>query len=302
MKKKENKIVWKKGSTSLIFNVVTILISLFAVYYAYQANLLSRQSLELEKGKWLLEKNEKKIIKQVKVQGIVDDATDILGEISGSSGTQATKRLNHSALVKARRLINRGFKLTDSSAALFRVYGNYLMKTIKGGYEEKTINEAEMAYLKSFELDGSDDRPLANLAYLYSLKGDYEKAELFYSKAIEVNPQNEANYNAFGTAYLRQNDYVNAKLNFDKALQLNPLYDFAIVNLGILHAIEGKNILAEKYFKQAIDISPKSGKAYHSLGQLYKNIGRNSEADSLAKVLKSLEFVLDPIIEYKSAY
>jgi len=79
--------------------------------------------------------------------------------------------------------------------------------------------------------------PKANMAIIYSRKGQYKKAEAAFMEAISLNAANPGIYNELGVFYRRTGKFEKSAEAYKKALSIDSEFAFAHLNLGILYDI-----------------------------------------------------------------
>ena len=79
--------------------------------------------------------------------------------------------------------------------------------------------------------------PKANMAIIYTRKGQYKKAEAAFMEAISLNSANPGIYNELGVFYRRIGKFEKSAKAYEKALSIDSEFAYAHLNLGILYDI-----------------------------------------------------------------
>jgi tetratricopeptide (TPR) repeat protein len=142
--------------------------------------------------------------------------------------------------------------------------------------------EAENAYRRAIELDGSDVSPLAMLGRLLEELGRYEEAVQVCRKLIELKPGDDFWWITLGHLYEDSlHSFDDAETAFRTAVDLN-VSPHGLAHLGRLYATQkGMPIEAEQFLRRAIAASPEDRFALGTLETLLNENGRSSEAEEL---------------------
>lgn len=123
-------------------------------------------------------------------------------------------------------------------------------------------------------VDHSPSHPLAhkNLGAMYYLDGRLEEAEISYKKSLEINPVETMVHNNLGLIYFDWGDYARAEEEYKSELEINPYYDRAYFNYGLLKYVEGYKEEAVEMWVKTLEINPDHYGAYRNLVAYYSEI------------------------------
>ncbi len=134
-------------------------------------------------------------------------------------------------------------------------------------------------------------RPLHNLSYLYSARGDYRKSIELGEKAVALNPESSGPYFTLGVAYGRMGNVDKELEYYQKAFERgawNPAKHYN--NMGAAYGRKGELEKAVENFKKAMEADPGYPPTYANYGFAMDKAGNFAEAVALYK--KAVE--LDP--------
>ncbi len=119
--------------------------------------------------------------------------------------------------------------------------------------------------------ENSPHSPLAhrNLGAMYYLDSRLDQAEIEYKKSLELNSQEEMVHNNLGLIYMNKNMFEEAEIEYKKELEINPFYDDAYFNLGLLYYKKGEFEKAKNSWEETLQINPEHIKACYNLAAYY---------------------------------
>lgn len=200
-----------------------------------------------------------------------------------------------------------------------------LMQLVSSGRPSDAVPVAKEALDVAKKTFGTEDAnyglSLNNLAWVYSLSGNYSQAEPLFKKSISVleklqTPELARPLSNLASMYATQTKYVEAEAAASQALDIvSKSYGPDSANtaaaesaLALIDANGGKPVEAERLFKEALTIDEKAlppnhvdlGRAYANLGYFYETQGNRDEAaDLYRKALEIFEKTLsqqDPLL------
>jgi protein O-mannosyl-transferase len=109
-----------------------------------------------------------------------------------------------------------------------------------------------------------------NLGAMYYLEGDLDQAELLFKKSLELNEQELMANNNLGVIYLDRGDLDLAEHHLKAELEVNPNYDIALFNLGRLYYQREEHDRAIYFWQQTLKVNPRHYQAAFSLQEFYQ--------------------------------
>jgi tetratricopeptide (TPR) repeat protein len=165
----------------------------------------------------------------------------------------------------------------------------YHLGNVKMSYRD--FGAAQELYEDMLGLFGRDVSTLRILAYLYYLRGDYDKSEEYYLEALSQDSLNtEFLYIIGNTNYLRGR-YDQAREFYQRALLSDSNYVQAYVKLAELELLQGDLLSAQDHFSQAETIKTSSqvkADIYSGLGEVFRKLKQEEKAEESFR--KALHF------------
>jgi tetratricopeptide (TPR) repeat protein len=109
-----------------------------------------------------------------------------------------------------------------------------------------------------------------NLGAMYYLEGDLDQAELLFKKSLELNEQELMANNNLGAIYLDRGNLDLAEHHLKAELEINPNYDIALFNLGRLYYQRKDYDQAVYFWEKTLRVNPRHYMAALSLQNLYE--------------------------------
>lgn len=163
--------------------------------------------------------------------------------------------------------------------------------------EEGRWTDAIGAFKDAVALNPNEPEALANLAYIYALKGvSLDEALNLVKKAMKLEADRAEFYHTLGWIYFKMGELEKASVELKKALELKPKYTLARYNLGLTYYLMGIFENASDCFDQVIVNNPSHVKAilFKSLAmaKLNKVPEAVSQLEELIKKLPPKEVLL----------
>jgi tetratricopeptide (TPR) repeat protein len=124
--------------------------------------------------------------------------------------------------------------------------------------DPQRLNEAEDAFRRALELDGSLAAAATNLGNLLFRRGNSREAEKHYRKAIQADPDQPQAYYNLGFLKLDGGRADLAIVFFQKTLTLDPTFSDARFNLAVALEQEGRLDEARREFGRFLRMDPTS--------------------------------------------
>ena len=173
-------------------------------------------------------------------------------------------------LEKALETVNRGLKLSDTTAHLYMTRGLIYQAW-------KDADNAMFDFTRAVHLDKTNTDYLITRANFYILTNQVHFAYSDLSDAIELEPEMADYYYYRAYILMGLNVLDEALIDIDKAISLdNTMADFYYLKFSI-HFSRLEYDLAEKSVKKSLEINPNSYMAYTNLGDLYFQTNRFEE-------------------------
>lgn len=99
-------------------------------------------------------------------------------------------------------------------------------------------------------------RAHANLAYVYTLRGEEDMAMKEYLEALRLEPENGGLHNDVATFYYKRGRFKEAESHLKAAITLRPDYYLAYSNLGLLYEHQGRLDEAVPLYQKALLLRP----------------------------------------------
>jgi tetratricopeptide (TPR) repeat protein/mono/diheme cytochrome c family protein len=134
-------------------------------------------------------------------------------------------------------------------------------------FAPKLLRDDLAGYIKDVELNPTDARLRAELAFVYLSAGRTDAAIAQLQDSIRLSPDISATHFALGTVLLEQRDLKAAEQEFADALRLKPAFPEAHLNLGVLKQSEGRLGEAVAHYQEAVRLDPLNAAAHYNLGR-----------------------------------
>ena len=154
---------------------------------------------------------------------------------------------NEQALLESRKLLEQALDHDPQYAAAWSKLAIVLvlLPGYASGEPEKTFESAEKAARRAIELDPAMAEPLALLASLNEMHGDWVEADRLYERALALDPENPTSQHWHGVMLVRAGYLVEAGPHMQRALALDPTN-------GALHRWHGMQLGAQGQFEPAL--------------------------------------------------
>jgi tetratricopeptide (TPR) repeat protein len=117
--------------------------------------------------------------------------------------------------------------------------------------------EAVHYYNKAIQIDPIYKEPYNQIAYIYSLIGDFEKAMWAINKYIEIAPDEANPYDSRGELYAWNGKLDQAIESYKRALEIKPDFDISWFKLGHVYLFKREYAKAESCYRQPSSSSEK---------------------------------------------
>ena len=151
---------------------------------------------------------------------------------------------------------------------------------------DNRYDEAEFAYLNSFQGNRYDSSIYVNLASIEQKRGNIHKALDYLLKAYEIDPKSSKVNNNLGSVYFKMGDYAKSDFYIRKAMKSNPYKLNPYINLSNLHLEKHEYLKALAVYQDAIKLFPKDRDL--KLGELYTLLLLNETENAYHKIEKLL--------------
>ncbi len=150
-------------------------------------------------------------------------------------------------------------------------------------HAHRLYEEAEDAYSKARELDGSEERWAYYLGDVLSVLGtDLEAAEDAFRAFIAKRPNYAPGHMRLGNVLVARNLPDQAAETFKRALTLSPELQPARVALAQIQLAKGDLEGARTQLETVLKAAPRHGQALSTLSQVYQRLGQVDEARKTA--------------------
>jgi protein O-mannosyl-transferase len=109
-----------------------------------------------------------------------------------------------------------------------------------------------------------------NLGAMYYLEGDLNQAEILFKKSLDLNEQELMANNNLGAIYLDRGELDLAEYHLKAELEVNPNYDIVLFNLGRLYYKREDYDRAIYFWEQTLRVNPRHYMAAFSLQEFYQ--------------------------------
>ncbi|MBN1586243.1 MAG: tetratricopeptide repeat protein [Candidatus Omnitrophica bacterium] len=137
---------------------------------------------------------------------------------------------------------------------------------------------AKHYYLKSKELNPTDNDVTLNLAHLAVQQQDYLLAARYTDEVLARESENPDAIALLGTLAVTKGSWEQAVLHYRRAIALRPKDAKFHHDLGLVLGHSGALEEALVTFQQAVKLNPDSAADWNNLGVSYANLGRSAEA------------------------
>jgi tetratricopeptide (TPR) repeat protein len=163
---------------------------------------------------------------------------------------------------------------------------DYLLGSSKSSRE--SIEKAMELFQKVLDMDDGHVCAHANLSWVYTIRGEYDKAIAEGTRAVTLNPGSAFALFRYAETLTYAGRPDEAIPIFEKAIRLNPLAPTGyFAAQGIALRETGQLAAAAASFKKAIERSPNCFKAHAYLAAVSSLMGRDDEAQAeAAEVLR----------------
>ncbi|HVW16077.1 MAG TPA: tetratricopeptide repeat protein [Mucilaginibacter sp.] len=124
-------------------------------------------------------------------------------------------------------------------------------------YRAAEKNLAIDSYKKGLELDPNNLVGLNNLAYQYTLSGEYEQAYELLNKAIEIDPGYSFSYNNLGYLKILAGHSEEGKSLIEKSIEMHSNNSYAYMHLGVYYLKIYDKKQAQANFQKALELDDK---------------------------------------------
>jgi len=145
-------------------------------------------------------------------------------------------------------------------------------------YQQTNYPEAIRLLSKANLLRGDSAQTLSNLGLAHNAIENFEKALEFFELAIAIDCKTPEIHNNRGNALkglIRNTEALEA---YKSALHLRPNYAEALSNQGIIFLEQQDYVQAIEYFERALQLNPKLATAFNSLGNAFTELGQFESA------------------------
>ncbi len=153
----------------------------------------------------------------------------------------------------------------------------WLQKAL-AAHQHGRLDEALAHYRKVLTHDAGHAVSLANLASIYTRKGQYPEALECYQKVLQGDKATAETWFNYGNLQQRLGMDKDAAQSFQYALRLKPDLYPVHYNLGNLLRDQNEDAAALTHYLTAIELNPEFTPAHRNLGNLLRRMGRTSEA------------------------
>ena len=136
-------------------------------------------------------------------------------------------------------------------------------------------------YQKAFDFNTDPDfMPAGNLAFIFSIIGDYERAEMYGKKLIEMAPKLDGWYILLQGPNLQRQGKYNQSINFLDSMSAISIRNHPITyGLFLNHLLLGNLDQAEQYYNQWLNLGGGTKlQNAEDFAYLYKKLGKDQEA------------------------
>ena len=145
------------------------------------------------------------------------------------------------------------------------------------------LSDAESAAEYALSLDDQSVEAFAALGRVKMIKRDYAGAEVAFLKTIELNPNDARAYKILAEIYNRTGRNDEAFVMIQKALELNPMSGEVNAMMGIVENTRTGWDSAFKYFKRGMQRDPDDYHSYWPVGLQYRWKGERDRASPYAR-------------------
>ena len=147
--------------------------------------------------------------------------------------------------------------------------------------ELKEFSEAIILIKRISEIDSTNERNFASMAFCYQNLADFGLAIEAYKKAIAIKPDYVEAYVNLGSALKKQDKLEEAVEFYKKALSFKPDCAEAYFNMAVTFEEQFKLEEAIEAYKKALSIKPDYAMASSNMGRCLLKYGRFEEGRSL---------------------
>ena len=165
----------------------------------------------------------------------------------------------------------------ENKKETFKLDSNKKKRAIKL-INEGNLLEAEVIYRDLLKRGTKDHIVIANLAALFSIKGEKKEAKKLLNEALKYKPDFSDAHNNLAILQKDEGDLNTAINSFRKAIQHRPDYSEAHCNLGVSLIQKGNLNEAIESFQKAIKYKPSYPEAFYYIGNIHKTLGEVNKA------------------------
>jgi tetratricopeptide (TPR) repeat protein len=158
-------------------------------------------------------------------------------------------------------------------------------------YGEQKFPEAEAAYGEAIGLDPANWAYRLNLGLALKKSAKPEEALAAFRKAAELNPESYSANKETGETLAKAGQFAEAKPFYEKAAGLSPDDPDAQYNLGVCQVNLGESEAALPRFARAVELNPDFADAYYQMATIL--ISQNKVPEAKAALEKFLALAPD---------
>jgi tetratricopeptide (TPR) repeat protein len=192
---------------------------------------------------------------------------------------------------EARERVSKQIAVSQNNALFYNLLGQLWMNA-------KDLGQAEIAFKKAIEIDGSLLSPYLHLGRIYDETGKTDMAVKEYETVVANNPKGIEARMQLGMIHERRKAYDKAQAQYEFILRLNPKFAPAANNLAWLIAEQGGNLdVALSYAQTAREQKPDDPYVADTLAWVYYKKNVNLLALNLLKEAVE-KLPNDPVIHF----
>lgn len=186
-------------------------------------------------------------------------------------------------------------KLYDKAIAEYRAYLRYHSDEPGGQFalavhkeRSREFSEAEIAYLRSLDMDSLFNRSRMNLGLLYNNTGKPEDSRKMFRQVIATEPEYSLPYYYLGLMEGNNGNYTVAIEYMRQAYEREPANIRYIYNLGVLLHKAARYKEAERVYLEGLQLDPDSRELNNAITNCYFQLHQWDDAERHALKLISL--------------
>ncbi len=141
------------------------------------------------------------------------------------------------------------------------------------------MDQAQLYYIKAFDLEPNNVQVLQKMADLYSELKKYDLAEVSLKLILKQQPGDIRTIEQYGLLLIKLRKYQDAEENLARVVAKQPSWR-AYNGLGIIADLQGDPLKAESFFRKADGILPNSPELLNNIGFALYSADKLDEAES----------------------